>query len=157
MADEWIPIVDDIAAVLHARLVEAGGARAVTFTDDTQPTATQVETLIAQQSALVLVDTGPLDALACASSANILAAARALIAQRVALIVELSYWPEDVGDERNASQAWNLLVERDQPKVVAAARECRAASNADDDDAGPAMRPRGSFGAPITVGRKTRW
>lgn len=125
---DYLPAVADVAALLHARLREAGGNVPTSFTATTSPTATQVETFIAQEASMVLVDTGSLDAsvLICSAADNVRQAVKTLIAKRAAGAIELSYWPDSVVNSGpSAADYWQQIVSVDQPAVVAAARECR--------------------------------
>jgi hypothetical protein len=94
----YAPTVGDIAAILRARTVELGGVRVNTFTDRTTPTAQQVQDIIALHTPLVFATLGPLGSLACTNASDLLAGARSLAAQYIALEVEASYWAEELGD-----------------------------------------------------------
>lgn len=154
-----VPSVDDVAAILHQRLNAGGGNTAVTFDANTSPTATQVQRLIDMQAPLVLVEFGDLSdtALICSDADSIRAAVQSLIAAQVAKIVELSYWPQDVTGRDTAGAFWQELIDRQLPKVVQAAAECR--TGADVPGGGPGeggryLPPRWQFNVMPRVGTR---
>jgi hypothetical protein len=99
----YAPSVGEVAAILRARLVELGGVRVDTFTDRTEPSAQQVAQLIDLYAPMILSRLGNLGTLTCANASALRGAARALAAERVAIEVELSYRPEEVGESAAAA------------------------------------------------------
>ncbi len=99
----WRPTVDDVAALLRARTKDASGNELGTFNDQTRPTDMEVERLITNGCAKVSALVGweiPDDAQD---------EARHLAAIVAACEVELSYWPEQVRNERSAfAQLWQI-------------------------------------------------
>lgn len=91
-----LPTTADVAAILRARTKDLDGAEVGDFTDNTRPTGTEVDRLIAMAYAEVSGQVGTNLYEPCASSA------RTLIAVRAAMWVELSYWPEQVRSDRSA-------------------------------------------------------
>jgi len=135
----YAPTVGDIAAILRARTVLTGGVPVDTFTDQTNPTAQQVQQLIILYAPLVLARLGRLDNLGCENSEDLLAAATAVAAQRVALEVEASYWPEEVGDSASV-EARRLILEADISSLVASLETCRVSGD-DGGNAGESDSP----------------
>lgn len=130
----YAPTVGDIAAILRARAVLPGGFRGDTFTDQTTPTAQQVQDLITLYAPLVFARLGRLDDLYCANAEDLRAAATALAAQRVALEVEASYWPEEVEDAA-AVEARRTMLTDDMTALGEALTMCRASAD-DGGDGG---------------------
>lgn len=156
-SEDVVPTRDDVAAILHQRLNAGGGNTAVTFDANTSPTATQVDRLIAMWAPLILIEFGDLsdDKLVCGSADAIRAAVRSLIAASVARVVELSYWPRDVVGRDTAEAYWAALIDRQLPKVVEAARECRQGEDVPgggDGEGGVAMSSRWQFNLAPRVG-----
>lgn len=156
---EVTPTLADVSAILHARLRARGGADVVVFGPTTNPTGDVVETLIAQQAPMVLMDVGDTSdtGLPCASADVVRAAIRTLIAQRVAAVIELSYWPEEVATTQTAEDFWRQIVEIDQPRVVQAARECRLGEVVPGDE-GESLQPVYNFrgvGEPVSTGENS--
>lgn len=144
----WEPTPDDVAALLRARLRTAGGQVPESFTTDTSPTEEQVFRYIAMQAPLVMIDVGDLsdDALKCATAQDVRDAVRTLIAQRAAAAIELAYWPDSVVNSGPAAgDYWSQVVEIDQPRVVAAARECRLGEIEPGDEQQAATSPSYQF------------
>lgn len=128
----YAPSVGMVALLVTARLVEEGGTRVETFTQRTNPTAGRVSDMIAMYAPMVLARTGDLATLACVAFTDVQDAVKALIAQRVALEVELSYFPEEVDLSSSGSVdarrgAWT----EDMTAIITAVEGCRA-SGADD-------------------------
>lgn len=85
----WAPTVVQVAARIMARTRLENGASAKTFTNETEPTDSQVTEVINQAVSLMRPRLGPVpDALADQ--------AQALAALRAAYMVELAYFPEQV-------------------------------------------------------------
>lgn len=131
----WAPTVADVGAILRARTQQAledGGGEAGTFNTTTRPTAEQVTALIEQACSDVTADLGsttlgercePLAKRACALSA--------------AMLVELSYFPEQVASDHSP---YDKLME--QQKLAAGRLERCVASSGSDVDGEPARSSR---------------
>lgn len=137
----WAPTVADVGAILRARTQQAledGGGEAGTFNANTRPTATEVQALIEQACADVTADLGtttlgarcePLAARATALSA--------------AMLVELSYFPEQVASDHSP---YDRLAE--QQKLAAGRLERCVGSSSSDNEGEPArtgMMPRFTY------------
>lgn len=98
----WAPSVDDVAALLQARLAKRGGGMAQTFDDTTRPTAQQVEKLIARgvQAVVSRVGADP-----CSDELKDMAGSTAAI--YTAMLVEQSYYP---GQTRDAGSSFQSLL-----------------------------------------------
>jgi hypothetical protein len=131
----YAPTVGDIATLLRARLVEFGGVRVETFTDQTNPTAQVVQQMINLYTPLLFAEMGPLDTLTCPSGGDLRSAARTLAAQRVALELELSMWPEEVGESAlGAAEVRRASIDADVTRLVSLMEQCRAAGADDGGD-----------------------
>lgn len=96
----WVPSVIQVAARIMARTRLENGASAKTFTNETEPTSSQVTEVINQAVSLMRPRLGPVpDAL--------VDQAQALAALRAAYMVELAYFPEQVD---TAVSPFNALV-----------------------------------------------
>jgi hypothetical protein len=92
------PSVEDVAQLLRARTKDAEGREVGTFTDETRPTAEQVEDQITTALGLVAVR------LPGTWSEGFNGAISALVAYRAALRIEKSYFPEQVRSDRSPYQ-----------------------------------------------------
>jgi hypothetical protein len=145
------PTPADVATYLPRRWREPGGNYQPEPTTTTIPTLDQVQAIIDAQAALVLAATGDIvgTPLACGDAEQVNLAVAAVIAMRAAKIVELSFWPEEVADNRDTASEWQAIITTDQAAVIAAARECRAGEvlPGDEGDAGggPVVAPAFNF------------
>lgn len=89
--EEYTPAVDAVGAMLRARTRTDTGVEVGTFNDDTRPTGEQVDGLIAQavgDISNVIGEDLP--------NETLMNAAKSLSALGAAILVELSYFPEQV-------------------------------------------------------------
>lgn len=91
------PSVDDVAAELRTRTrgpdtYDSDGTEG-TFTDETRPTAVQVDELIDRALALLAPRLGTVPT-------SLHETAKAIVCLRAAMLVERSYFPEDVEEDR---------------------------------------------------------
>lgn len=91
---DWLPTSSDVAALLRARTKDDTGRELGDWSDSTRPTAAEVDVLIAQAAQYVTASIGGVPE-RCAS-----AAAQAVL-MRAAMLVELSYFPEQVRSDRS--------------------------------------------------------
>lgn len=103
MATPWDPSVDDVAALLQARLERRGGGKAETFDDSTSPTGDQVALLAGQAGRRVAASIGNE---LCADAAHLADDAINAAAIYAAMLVEQSYFPEQT---RNAGSSFQSL------------------------------------------------
>jgi hypothetical protein len=109
----FVATPEEVAALIHARVKDTSGNILPSFTGETRPTVGQVEDLIAKSVARVRDRLG-------GEIADVLAlSARELVAIRVAMLVELSYFGDQIQagrspyDELKAlhDDAWAALLE----------------------------------------------
>jgi hypothetical protein len=91
---DWLPTASDVAALLRARTKDDTGRELGDWSDATRPTSDEVDVLIAQAADFVAAAVGgvPDRCAASAKSATLL---------RAAMLVELSYFPEQVRSDRS--------------------------------------------------------
>jgi hypothetical protein len=121
----YAPTVGDIATILRVRAIQNGANPVETFTDQTNPTAQQVQQTIILFAPLVFARLGRLDDLGCANAEDLRAAATTVAAQRVALEVEASYWPEEIVDAASVD-ARRAMLDADITGLVSGLESCRA-------------------------------
>jgi hypothetical protein len=141
----WRPNVADVGALLRARTRTAGGLRPGTFTDDTEPTGSEVEALISRAAADVFADLEA-DPVPVGRQQK----ARYLTALRAAMYVELSYYPEQVNSDASIYEELKALYDQDLAKLKDAIVDAA-------DETGPspdAPLPLGTFpGSDVQVDR----
>jgi hypothetical protein len=101
----WRPTADEVARLLRARTKDATGTEVGAWTSDTRPSLSEVEDLIDQAVELMQARTGTDLAEPCASGAHRLAGLLA------AMLVELSYFPEQVNSDRSAYPEYKRLYD----------------------------------------------
>lgn len=155
------PTVDDVAALLRARTQDNHDDEIGTFNDDTRPTGDEVQKIIDQACSVVLtrvgsMDTPPMD---CPTAPSLRTNAASNAAMLAVMLVELSYFPEQVRSDRSAFEEyrdlWNTLMD----SLVDAAAECRGGEVVPDDGGGSSAGPSWSFpvDAGGLVGWQTKW
>ena len=101
----------DVATILRARTKDTTGAETGDFTADTRPTGDEVDALISRATASTLAKTG-------AVPADLVDAAKALVALRTAMLVELTMFPEQVRSERSAFPEYKAMLDEDTAALV---------------------------------------
>lgn len=152
------PTVDDVGALLRARTQDTHDDELGTFTADTRPTAEQAEAIIVQASSAVLARTGKLDDnLKCGSADDIRTNAKYMITLLAAMLIELSYFPEQVNSDRSPYGQYRDLYNDGMTALLDAVKECIDGEVVPDD--GGSYGP--SFSFPVDaggmVGWQTRW
>ena len=147
---DYAPVVQDVGNILRARTKTRAGAEVGTFNADTRPTDTQVEGLInkaANDVAMVVgSDIPPL----------VFEDAKGVVALRAALLIELGYFPEQIGSGKSPYAQLKQLYDDDLKNLVAAVTR----AGGDPQEAGAPMKPTGGFpmtGDPFIIGRRTAW
>jgi hypothetical protein len=150
-ADNFLPTISDVGALVRARTKDDAGNEIGTFTSVTRPTGDEVLRLIDQAAGDVtaLVDyTIPVNCYRQASS---------VIALRAAMLVELSYFPEQINTGRSPYEQFKLLFD----DMMARLKESVDRENAEDPDnidpAGQGATGLFPVDAGGMVGWQTRW
>jgi hypothetical protein len=111
---DYMPSVSDVGALLRARTKDQYGNELGTFTDETRPTETEVINLIdvAAREVTSTTDTD-IPPLANEDVAK-------LIAMRAAMLIELSYYPEQINSGRSPYPQFKELYDEQLPIVMRA-------------------------------------
>lgn len=165
----WPATPDDVAALLRARTQDDTDVEVGHWTDTTRPTQAEVERLLAMAQAIVLGQTGPLtpEVLVCVSVDDIMTQAATVVALLAAMLVELSYFPEQVQSTRSAYEQYRDLFWGPDGKsgmvgdLVASVAECVAGGVEPDPEVADASVPPAAWAFPVDgggmVGWQTRW
>jgi len=113
MTVTWLPVTADVGAILRARTVDANGNELGDFTSATRPTATEVTNLILQASRDVEAQLGTLP-----SSTQVQDMGKHLIALKTAMLVEISYFPEQVGTGRSPYEQLRQMFEDELKRAL---------------------------------------
>lgn len=148
---EWVPTVSSVGSILRARTKDTNGNELGTFTEATRPTDAQVVELAntAASDVLSAVDGVLIDSIHYP-------AARALAVIGTAMLVELSYFPEQVATGRSPyDQLRDLYTQR-----LASLRKSLGLDATDGVPSGTPRSPTFAFpmdGDPYIIGRRTAW
>jgi hypothetical protein len=113
-AASYLPLVSDVGALLRARTKDRYGNEVGTFNENTRPTFDEVQRLIETAAGDVtdLIDYDiPLESYRAASG---------VIALGAAMLVELSYFPEQVAADKSAYQEYKDLYDAYLERLLAA-------------------------------------
>lgn len=156
---ELLPTVDDIGALLRSRTQDTNDQELGTFATNTRPTAAQVELLIAQAASVVFSSTGDLSDLTCIMADQVRGSAKYLISLLTACLVELSYFPEQVRNDRSAFQGYYDILTSEQfgmRALIDAVAECKG-GEIEPDQPGGAGSQRASWAFPVDLGGLVGW
>jgi len=143
----WRPTVESVAALLRARTQDDQMRELGTFTADTRPTDTEVEELI---DLAVTTFSGEVGADPC--NEMMIGAARGHLALSTALLVELSYFPEQVASDRSPFDKLKDLWEAQHEALVSSISfVCGGTGGGDSDGsvAGSLPMPKWSYPEPF--------
>lgn len=145
---EWTPSVDQVGAILRTRTKVRAGSEVGTFTDETRPTAQQVDELIrsaVNDVADVIGADVPLDRVTRAADVAAIGAA---------LLVELTFFPEQVATGRSPYDNLKALYDERLERL-------RLADESEESGGEPGRPPQPvalySSRCPDLIGRATRW
>lgn len=125
----WTPTVADVGALLRARTVDGTlNVEQGTFTADTRPTDVQVGALISLAASTVSTRVG-----AVIADEHLAGAAKHLATLYAAMLVETSYFPEQVGGDESVFAALKSLYDDAMLALVTAIEARTGGHNADDD------------------------
>ena|SRR6187397_1416761 len=107
MTPAWYPPLESVAAILRARLKTRMGGEVPVFTADTRPTDLQVRELM---------NFAAIDMLPCVGDPTLLPAkynepVSLCVALKTAMLIELSYYPEQVAQDRSAYAEYAVLYD----------------------------------------------
>jgi len=152
-----LPTVEEVGAILRARTQDQNDQELGTFTSDTRPTDVEAERMIRQAGNVVYGATGSPDALVCDTADQLKEQIGYWISLLAAMLIELSYFPEQIGEERSAFEHYKELWDDDVSGfagLVEAAAECRAGEVVPDDTDG---YKSASWAFPIDAGGMVGW
>lgn len=126
---EYMPAVTDVAALLRQRTVNDYSNEVGTFDATTRPTALQVQVTLNQAAALVS------SILGADLAPSVHDAARYLVTLRAAMLVELSYFNEQIRPDKSAYNELKALWETDSKAIIEAVRQAGVSDGGGEDDA----------------------
>lgn len=153
----WTPSVASVGALLRARTTGEGDTELGTFTTATRPTAAQVTELIMDAVGEVATQVGKLDQ-DCHTDL-MRAKASTMAKYKAAMLIELSYFPEQVGAKNSAYDQYERLYDKGMGGLVEAVSEaCGGTDDGGSATGGSGPLPSGDFTTEtLDLGRHTNW
>lgn len=154
------PTVDDVGAILRSRTQDDHDDELGTFTADTRPTKDEVEKLIQQAGTTVYTSTGQLDELTCSMKDQVQASAKYWISLLTSMLVELSYFPEQVRSDRSAYAFYKEMWDDDTTgfsTLIDAVQECKSGELEPDTPGEGQAPPDPSWSFPVDLGGMVGW
>lgn len=147
---DFTPTKDDVAFWLRARLVSDYGQDKTTFDSQTTPTGDQVDGIIEQAVETLSLEIGDLDAEDASNPECLeenLGKAKKLAALYGAMIVELSFFPEQTTTDRSPYRNLKDQFDERLPALKKSIDKCFGEGGEGGSDSGhPARLPAFSFG-----------
>lgn len=134
----WRPSTKQVAALIHARTIVAGGNRIGDFTDETEPTGEEVDRIID----LAVREFAPATT-ASPCTASLTADATAVCAIGAAALVEISFWPEQTNNQASTFAGLNKRAEMGLKRLESRI-EAQCGGEEGEEESGGA-RARGGF------------
>jgi len=152
------PTVDEVGALLRARTQDEDDDEVGTFTDTTRPTDEEVTIIIGQATSIVLGRTGSLDSppMNCELAPNLRTNAQTAVCMLAAMLIELSYFPEQVRSDRSAFENYRDLWNTMMNGLIDSAQECRIGEVV-PDPIPEGFRPGPSYAFPVDAGGLVGW
>jgi hypothetical protein len=137
----WRPAAAEVGALLPKRTKDSNGTNQGTFTELTEPTEAQVETIISLATGHLASRLGTREDLALP---QLTSRARGVTALYAAMLVELTFFPEQVGTNRSPYPQLKELFDEGTKALLEAVAE---AGDGGDGDAigGAGQMPSSSF------------
>jgi len=105
MTQVWYPSLEDVAALLRARTKSRMGGEVGMFTADTRPTDIEVRRLMAFAAVDMAPCIGDPDTLPVKYHESL----SLVVAMKTAMLIELSYFPEQVAQDRSAYAEYETM------------------------------------------------
>jgi hypothetical protein len=151
---DYTPSVQQVADQIVSRTKDKYGAEVGTFNANTRPTDTQVERLITEHTgdvANVIGDTIP---------ADLFEDAQTVVAERVAMAIELTYFPEQVNSDRSPYRQLKEEYEEDLSRLSKQVEVMAEGGDITAIDTSPSNQAHGAFPDQTKFppyGLTTRW
>jgi hypothetical protein len=152
----WTPSLADVGSIERTRTKNALGDELGTFTDETRPTDTEVTNLITKAVRDVTTRLGT-DLVNCTADdiADLRIRAGNLAAIRTALLIELSYFPEQVGTDVSPYSRLKELWDED---ILSLEKDVAAKCGDGDVEGVGGNRPDYDYPAEtVDLGRNIPW
>lgn len=150
---EWQPTLKEVGLYLRARTKDRFGNENGEFTAETRPTAREVEGLIAEAVGEVTSHLGDLEGeTKCLHQLR--KRAKGAVILYTAMLIELSYTPDQVGSGRSPFESFEKLYNARIKTLIEAVAECLESDGGESVSGRPVVMPRGSFPCPSRIGEQ---
>jgi hypothetical protein len=147
---DWRPALVEVGALVRARTKsKMGGPPLGTFTDNTLPKGEEVEALISYATSSVASRIGLSP---CTDALK--SRARGMAALYTAMLIELSYFPEQVGSDRSPYAKYKELYDDGMGALTEAVAENCGGGGDGESVGGSGPLPSYSFPAPTCIGNE---
>jgi hypothetical protein len=141
---DWRPALTEVGALVRVRTKsKMGGPPLGTFTEDTRPNGDEVEALISYATASVAARIGLSP---CTDALK--SRARGMAALYTAMLIELSYFPEQVGSDRSPYAKYKELYDDGMGALVEAVAENCGGGGDGESVGGSGPLPSSEFPCP---------
>lgn len=150
-APAWAPSLADVGGLLHARTTEVGtGATLGTFGPTTIPTGVQVTAIIERAASEVLAAVGPIPA--ATATVDPQGTAKAAVTYLAAMMVELSFFPNQVGDDNDIYARLEARYDKLMALLVGQIADVLSSTTTEEIDGSGAATGMAQGGFPGLVG-----
>lgn len=154
----WPATPDDVATLLRARTQDSTDVEVGVWSTTTRPALDEVERILSMSETMVLGQTGDITALTCATADSVRGQAATMVALMSAMLVELSYFPEQVASNRSAYEQYAAMWQNFMPALVQAVAECVGGGvEAGGGTAEGTTVPAASWAFPVDTGGMVGW
>ena len=150
---DYTPTVQIVADQIVSRTKDKYGNEIGTFNSNTRPTDTQVTRLIDEHIGDVA------NVIGSEIPQELWEDAQAVVAERVAMAIELTYFPEQVNTDRSPYKMLKEQYEEDLARLDKEVDVMAEGGDITEISTGPTNMPVGSFPDPTypSLGFRTRW
>jgi hypothetical protein len=146
-----------VGAFLRARTQDNDDQEVGVFNEDTRPTGDEVQKLIDRAAGVVYGTVGSPEDWLCSSAPDLAEEAQHWIILLVCMLIELSYFPEQVRSDRSAFQGYKDLWDDDTVGFNVFREAAIACGGSGTDPEGGATAAFPHFAFPIDVGGMVGW
>lgn len=139
VAAPFTPTLWQVATLLRARTKDNVGNELGTFTDSTRPTAVQAQELIDTATGDIITEVG------LNLPEKVWAQARKLVTIRAAMLIELSYWPEQIRQGKSAYPEYEKRYDKELPALARSAEDVSSDPSRDPGVVGDSQMPVFAF------------
>lgn len=152
---QWRPSLAQVGSISRSRTRVPMGEEQGTFTDETRPTADEVQTLIERQAVPRVASRLSTVTTDCELNADLIQRATDLAALFTSMLIELSYYPEQVSEGNSPYGRYKELWDEDMKSFLSDVEDF---CNTSIEGEGSGAMPSGDFSTSTApLGREIVW